>query len=225
MPIVSLLGTAQFVHYAIGGFTFGSTPVTGGGSSSWIISHDNTVSTPALGLFSGTFTETRLSLAVQTLPSEGPSTGRPANPKIGQSFFDTTLGSNTWWNGTAWTASLAGPRSAFTATDVYINALTGNDLNDGLTSGTAWRTHEALRAAIGVFGLIAPGGIGGGERWFSVHYEGAVPTDFQNLQCTLDANACIRFMGVDCVTTLHTGTISAVVPFTNTTVRASITDG
>ena len=224
VPIVSLLGTAQFVHYAIGGFTFGAAPVTGGGSSSWIISHDNTVSTPPLGLFTGTFTETRLSLAVQTLPSQGVSTGRPANPKIGQSYFDTTVGSTLWWSGTAWIASLAGPRRAFTATDVYINALTGNDLNDGLSPGTAWATNEALRAAIGVFGLIAPGGVGGIQRWFTVHYQGAMPVDFQNLQFTLDANACFRAVGTDLVTTLHTGTISSVVQFTNANTRASITD-
>lgn len=221
VPIVALTGTAQFIHFAYAGFNFGSAPVTGGAGSMWSVSHDATVSTPPVGAFTGTFNETRLSFAAQTQPSQGATTGRPANPAIGQSYFDTTLGSNTWWNGVTWIASVTG-RNIFTAADVYLNALTGNDENDGLTPSTAWATHERFRAAVGVFGLLRPPG--SGQRWMTVHYQGAMPADLLNLQATLDANVCLRFLGTELITVLHTGTITSAVNYTASNTLASITD-
>jgi hypothetical protein len=113
-------------------------------------------------------------------------------------------------------------RNVFSATNVYINALTGKDDNDGLTPATAWATNAGFAAAVGIYGLLTVPGTT--SRWFSVIYQGAMPTDLLNLQCVLDENVCLRFLGAALVTTLHSGTFTAAIPYTAPNTRGSVTD-
>jgi len=70
--------------------------------------------------------------------------------------------------------------------------------------------------------MILPPGTG--ARWFTIHYEGSVPSDLLNLQAVLGPNVSILVTGTDVVTTAHSGTISSAVGYTNSNTLASITD-
>jgi len=120
------------------------------------------------------------------------------------------------------------PRNARVETDFYINATTGSDTNSGLTMMAPWKTNAALGRAIGVYGILSPPPTTptppAGGQWVTIHYDGSMPTDLLNLQVFLNANVCLRIEATDLVTTIHTGTISAAVGFTDSNVLPSITD-
>jgi hypothetical protein len=119
-------------------------------------------------------------------------------------------------------AAAAAQRIVFVHSDVYINGLTGDDDDDGLSPSTAWKTNAALDKAIGVYGVLAPSGTL--ARWFTVHYAGAVPSDLLNLQAVLAPNVCFRALNDGISTVLRTGTITAAVAYSDSNVLASITD-
>lgn len=39
---------------------------------------------------------------IKRLSGNGPTTGRPKGPVVGQMFYDTTLLKPIWWNGSVW---------------------------------------------------------------------------------------------------------------------------
>ncbi|HEV3340782.1 MAG TPA: hypothetical protein VG125_10515 [Pirellulales bacterium] len=47
---------------------------------------------------------------------QGPTANRPTNAEIGQPFFDTTLNTPLWWNGSAWEDATGGAAGSLTVT-------------------------------------------------------------------------------------------------------------
>lgn len=141
-------------------------------------------------------------------------------PDAGLSLVENGQGPSPTWQ--------VPPQHVSTWTDVYINASTGSSSNLGTTLMSPWASNADLAKAVGVYGLLSPPKTTptppAGGQWVTVHYEGAMPTDFLNLQFVLDANICLHFVGTDLITTLHTGTITAATPYTNTNVLGSVTD-
>lgn len=39
----------------------------------------------------------------------GATAGRPQNPRVGETYFDQTLGLPIWWNGATWVNALGVP--------------------------------------------------------------------------------------------------------------------
>ncbi len=78
--------------------------VSGAVSSSLSVYLGGARSFTAQALFLGTVTEIRTQLARAQKPSSGNTAGRPPLPFVGEMYFDTTLGTTLWWNGSAWGA-------------------------------------------------------------------------------------------------------------------------
>ena len=56
------------------------------------------IQTQTIGSIDGTY-----EIDVKDIQPSGSS--RPSSPKVGQPFFDTTIGKPIWWNGTEWVDS------------------------------------------------------------------------------------------------------------------------
>lgn len=161
-------------------------------------------------------------------------TPHPSNVSVPQ-YLDP----NTWFaEVTAIIASITSAESYFTSQGIippevgggnpaallqanwYIDPVAGKDTNDGKTAATAIKTNAEFSRRIGAYQLP------GIKIGMQVHYLGDMPTDGTdqlNLETFISLNGYIRFSGL--VTTVHTGTISAVTaPNPSTNTPASLTD-
>lgn len=104
------------------------------------------------------------------------------------------------------------PTDIFTAADIYINADTGNDANNGLTSGTALQTHaELYRRIKGKIVLPPPNAAAFDNRILTVHLLSDLPdTDPVNIDCLIGQDVNIHYKG-GVKSTLRSGTITSIV--------------
>jgi hypothetical protein len=100
----------------------------------------------------------------------------------------------------------------FTASDIYIDPINGNDNNSGLTSITALKTHAELYSRTRGAIIFPPSNDPNlyGARLLTVHIlNNLLDTDPINIECVLGQDAIIHYVGG--ATTLHSGSITSVV--------------
>jgi len=77
--------------------------VEGDPTTTLILDNDASIAFVAQALFTGTLaSQNRLTKAEALQPSSGATGARPTDLRVGQMFFDTTLGIPAWWNGASW---------------------------------------------------------------------------------------------------------------------------
>lgn len=122
------------------------------------------------------------------------------------------------WSGSQWSPTSIITGTTWTAADVYIDAINGDDTNDGLTSGTAFATHNAFYLKTRGGKILPPQDPLSLANLLTVHILSTLPTtDPINLDCILGQDVVIRYVG-GVNTTLTTGTLTGVTvadPSTN----------
>ena len=99
-------------------------------------------------LFLGTKIQQRTDKSSGLLWSNGDTASRPTNAVVGQSYFDTDLNTNIWWDGATWTTSLVLP-------DIITTTVSnpGNDTNDIAVLTTSIPANTLLENSIYEFDL------------------------------------------------------------------------
>lgn len=99
-------------------------------------------------VFAGTKIQQRTDKTSSLLWSNGDTASRPTNAVVGQSYFDTDLKTNIWWDGTTWVTSLVLPNIITTTV-----SNPGNDTGDISVLTTSIAANSLLENAIYEFDL------------------------------------------------------------------------
>ena len=135
-----------------------ATMVQGNATTTLDFYHDSTVVHVPQTLFLGAFSETRVDNAGAANPASGTTAARPVGAFVGQMYFDTTIGSAIWWNGSAWVLPKTQKVQVFTAGGTWVRPANVDAVNVTLVGGGGGGGGVAAVA----LGTAAGGGGAGG---------------------------------------------------------------